>query len=186
MREAHNIGGRFQTHRRSDLRVQTGARNMIGIGVYDGSCRHQSVPCRSHWRWGLVMTELVEKFSVVTLMLVLVAVISLILGMGPPTTPTMIVFHLDGAGGGGAGAQSGSSCRPSRFNSFVFLFRLMVDVTPPGWPRSRRRRSRSTTRFRWRDRFSQHAQLSCCPVHLNTQPLLIDLEGPLHPLITVP
>ncbi|MFZ3160765.1 MAG: TRAP transporter permease, partial [Rhodoferax sp.] len=70
----------------------TGARNMIGIGVATAAAGI-IVGTVSLTGIGLVMTEIVELLSGgnLMLMLVLVAVISLILGMGLPTTANYIV-----------------------------------------------------------------------------------------------
>jgi hypothetical protein len=72
--------------------LEAGARNMIGIGVATAAAGI-IVGTVSLTGIGLVMTEVVELLSGgnLMLMLVLVAVISLILGMGLPTTANYIV-----------------------------------------------------------------------------------------------
>jgi TRAP-type uncharacterized transport system fused permease subunit len=84
----------FPPGRLSDLvdGLATGARNMIGIGVATAAAGI-IVGTVSLTGVGLVMTELVEILSGgnLMLMLVLVALISLILGMGLPTTANYIV-----------------------------------------------------------------------------------------------
>jgi len=83
---------------------------------------------------GLVMTELVELISGgnLMLMLALVAVISLILGMGLPTTANYIVVStLMAPVVVELGAQSGLLVPLIAVHMFVFYFGLMADVTPP-------------------------------------------------------
>ncbi len=111
----------------------TGARNMIGIaiatataGVIVGTVTLTGI--------GLAMTELVEVLSGGNLMvmLVLVAVISLVLGMGLPTTANYIVVStLMAPVIVALGAQSGLLVPLIAVHMFVFYFGLMADVTPP-------------------------------------------------------
>ncbi len=115
------------------LGLVQGARNMIGIaiataaaGIIVGTVTLTGV--------GAVMTDLVEVVSGgnIMLMLMFTALISLILGMGLPTTANYIVvsslmapviFQL--------GAQSGLIVPLIAIHLFVFYFGIMADVTPP-------------------------------------------------------
>ncbi len=111
----------------------TGARNMIGIGVATAAAGI-IVGTVSLTGVGLVMTELVELLSGgnLMLMLVLVALISLILGMGLPTTANYIVVStLMAPVVVELGAQSGLIVPLIAVHLFVFYFGLMADVTPP-------------------------------------------------------
>lgn len=111
----------------------TGARNMIGIGVATAAAGI-IVGTVSLTGVGLVMTELVELLSGgnLMLMLVLVAVISLVLGMGLPTTANYIVVStLMAPVVVELGAQSGLIVPLIAVHLFVFYFGLMADVTPP-------------------------------------------------------
>jgi TRAP transporter 4TM/12TM fusion protein len=113
--------------------LATGARNMIGIGVATAAAG-LIVGTVSLTGVGLVMTELVEAISGGNLMvmLVLVALISLILGMGLPTTANYIVVStLMAPVIVELGAQSGLIVPLIAVHLFVFYFGLMADVTPP-------------------------------------------------------
>src|SRR3546814_8021367 len=70
----------------------TGARNMIGIGI-DTATAGIIVGAVSQTGVGLVPADLVEIVSMGNIMLILIftAVLSLILGMGLPTTANYIV-----------------------------------------------------------------------------------------------
>ncbi|MBE0613054.1 MAG: TRAP transporter permease [Burkholderiales bacterium] len=110
-----------------------GARNMIGIGVATAAAGI-IVGTVSLTGIGLVMTEIVELISGGNLMvmLFLVAVISLILGMGLPTTANYIVVStLMAPVVVELGAQSGLLVPLIAVHMFVFYFGLMADVTPP-------------------------------------------------------
>jgi hypothetical protein len=113
--------------------LEAGARNMIGIGVATAAAGI-IVGTVSLTGIGLVMTEVVELLSGgnLMLMLVLVAVISLILGMGLPTTANYIVVStLMAPVVVELGAQSGLIVPLIAVHMFVFYFGLMADVTPP-------------------------------------------------------
>ncbi|MFN3297378.1 TRAP transporter permease [Caldimonas sp.] len=113
--------------------LATGARNMIGIGVATAAAG-LIVGTVSLTGVGLVMTELVEALSGgnLMLMLALVAVISLVLGMGLPTTANYIVVStLMAPVVVELGAQSGLIVPLIAVHLFVFYFGLMADVTPP-------------------------------------------------------
>ena len=110
-----------------------GARNMIGIGVATAAAGI-IVGTVSLTGIGLVMTEIVELVSGgnLMIMLFLVAVISLILGMGLPTTANYIVVStLMAPVVVELGAQSGLLVPLIAVHMFVFYFGLMADVTPP-------------------------------------------------------
>lgn len=110
-----------------------GSRNMIGIGVATAAAGI-IVGTVSLTGVGLVMTEIVELLSGgnLMLMLVLVAMISLILGMGLPTTANYIVVStLMAPVVVELGAQSGLIVPLIAVHLFVFYFGLMADVTPP-------------------------------------------------------
>ena len=113
--------------------LEAGARNMIGIGVATAAAGI-IVGTVSLTGIGLVMTELVELLSGgnLMIMLVLVAVISLVLGMGLPTTANYIVVStLMAPVVVDLGAQSGLLVPLIAVHLFVFYFGLMADVTPP-------------------------------------------------------
>ena len=83
---------------------------------------------------GLVMTEFVETVSAgnIIAMLLLVAFICLLLGMGMPTTASYIVVStLMAPVVVELGAQSGLVVPLVAVHMFVFYFGLMADVTPP-------------------------------------------------------
>jgi len=110
-----------------------GARNMIGIGVAT-SAAGIVVGTVTLTGIGLVMTEFVEFISGGQLMLILLftAIISLILGMGLPTTANYIVVStlmapviVD------LGAQNGLIVPLVAVHLFVFYFGILADDTPP-------------------------------------------------------
>ena len=111
----------------------SGARNMIGIGVAT-SAAGIVVGTVTLTGIGLVMTEFVEFVSGGNLMLILLftAIISLILGMGLPTTANYIVVStlmapviVD------LGAQNGLIVPLIAVHLFVFYFGILADDTPP-------------------------------------------------------
>jgi TRAP transporter 4TM/12TM fusion protein len=113
--------------------LTTGARNMIGIGVATAAAGI-IVGTVSLTGIGLVMTEVVELVSGgnLMLMLVMVAFISLVLGMGLPTTANYIVVStLMAPVVVELGAQNGLLVPLIAVHLFVFYFGLMADVTPP-------------------------------------------------------
>ena len=110
-----------------------GARNMIGIAIATAAAGIV-VGTVTLTGLGLVMTEFVELISGGNLMLMLIftAAISLILGMGLPTTANYIVVAtlmapvvVDLA------AQGGLMVPLIAVHLFVFYFGLLADVTPP-------------------------------------------------------
>ena len=111
----------------------TGARNMASIsiatataGIIVGAVSQTSI--------GAVLADVVEvlSFGNIALMLILVAVLCLILGMGLPTTANYIVVSSLLANViVELGAQSGLIVPLIAVHLFVFYFGLMADVTPP-------------------------------------------------------
>ncbi|PPC78004.1 C4-dicarboxylate ABC transporter [Pokkaliibacter plantistimulans] len=110
-----------------------GARNMIGIGIATATAGIV-VGAVSQTGVGLVLADLVEYLSMgnLLLMLVLTAVLSLILGMGLPTTANYIVVSaLLAPVIVELGQQSGLVVPLIAVHLFVFYFGIMADVTPP-------------------------------------------------------
>ncbi|MEQ8814587.1 MAG: TRAP transporter permease [Thalassobaculum sp.] len=110
-----------------------GARNMIGIAVATGAAGI-IVGTISLTGAHQVMGEFIEFLSGGNLMamLVLVAIFSLILGMGLPTTANYIVVSsLMAAVVVDVGAQNGLLVPLIAVHLFVFYFGIMADVTPP-------------------------------------------------------
>lgn len=110
-----------------------GSRNMIGIGLATATAGI-IVGTVSLTGIGQVMADFVEFLSGgnLILMLVLVAILSLILGMGLPTTANYIVVSsLMVAVVVELGAQSGLVVPLIAVHLFVFYFGIMADVTPP-------------------------------------------------------
>ena len=118
-----------------DLRegLITGARNMIGIGIATAAAGI-IVGAVSQTGVGLVLADLVELLSMgnLMLMLLLTALLSLILGMGLPTTANYIVVSsLLAPVIVALGAQNGLIVPLIAVHLFVFYFGIMADVTPP-------------------------------------------------------
>lgn len=110
-----------------------GARNMIGIGLATATAG-VIVGTVTLTGVGQVMADLVEFLSGgnLIMMLVMVGVLSLILGMGLPTTANYIVVSSLMAGVVvELGAQSGLIVPLIAVHLFVFYFGIMADVTPP-------------------------------------------------------
>ena len=111
----------------------SGARNMIGIGVATAAAGI-IVGTISLTGIGFVMSELVEFVSGgnVLLMLLLTAILSLVLGMGLPTTANYIVVSsLLAPVIVTVGAQNGLIVPLIAVNMFVFYFGILADDTPP-------------------------------------------------------
>jgi TRAP transporter 4TM/12TM fusion protein len=111
----------------------SGGRNMIGIGVATAAAGIV-VGTVTLTGIGLVMTEFVEFISGGNLMLILLftAVISLILGMGLPTTANYIVVStLMAPVIVSLGAQNGLIVPLIAVHLFVFYFGILADDTPP-------------------------------------------------------
>ena len=110
-----------------------GARNMIGIGIATATAGI-IVGAVSQTGVGLVLADLVEILSMgnLMLMLMLTAVLSLILGMGLPTTANYIVVSaLLAPVIVTLGQESGLLVPLIAVHLFVFYFGIMADVTPP-------------------------------------------------------
>lgn len=155
----------------------TGARNMIGIGIATATAGI-IVGAVSQTGVGLVLADVVEILSMGNLMLILLltAVLSLILGMGLPTTANYIVVSaLLALVIVQLGEQNGLLVPLIAVHLFVFYFGIMADVTPWwGSPPSRQRRSQGETRYGpvsrpsitacgpRRYRFCSSSTLTCC------------------------
>lgn len=110
-----------------------GARNMVVVavatataGIIVGTVTLSGV--------GLVMTEVVETLSRgnVLLMLVMVAMICLVIGVGLPTTANYIVVStLMAPVIVAVGAQNGLAVPLIAAHLFVFYFGLLADILPP-------------------------------------------------------
>jgi TRAP transporter 4TM/12TM fusion protein len=113
--------------------LSAGARNMIGIGVATAAAGI-IVGTVTLTGIGLVMTEFVEFVSGgnILAMLFFTAVISLILGMGLPTTANYIVVStLMAPVIVTLSAQSGMIVPLIAVHMFVFYFGILADDTPP-------------------------------------------------------
>jgi TRAP transporter 4TM/12TM fusion protein len=171
--------------------LEAGARNMIGIGVATAAAGI-IVGTVSLTGIGLVMTEVVELLSGgnLMLMLVLVAFISLVLGMGLPTTANYIVVStLMAPVVVELGAQNGLLVPLIAVHLFVFYFGLMADVTPPVGLASFAAAAiaRSDPIKTGVTAFGYSMRTAVLPFLFifNTQLLMIGLDGPWHLLITV-
>jgi hypothetical protein len=124
------------------------------------------------------------------LMLILVAFISLILGMGLPTTANYIVVStLMAPVVVELGAQSGLLVPLIAVHLFVFYFGLMADVTPPvglasfaaaAIAKADPLKTGVTAFF-----YSMRTAILPFLFIFNTQLLLMDLTGPMHLVLTV-
>lgn len=113
--------------------LSLGARNMIGIAVATATAGI-IVGTITLTGLGLMMTELIELISGgnVVLMLLLIAAVSLVLGMGIPTTANYIlVATLMAPVVVELGAQAGLAIPLIAVHLFVFYFGIMADITPP-------------------------------------------------------
>ncbi|MDO6545238.1 TRAP transporter permease [Photobacterium sanguinicancri] len=111
----------------------SGARNMIGIGVATAAAG-TVVGVVTLTGIGLVMTDFVEFISGgnIIMMLIFTAIISLILGMGLPTTANYIVVStLMAPVIVTLGAQNGLIIPLIAVHLFVFYFGILADDTPP-------------------------------------------------------
>ena len=133
-RKGESVGGKFKEGLR-DLTegLVAGARNMIGIGVATAAAGI-IVATVTKTPIGTELAGLVEQLSggILFIMLVLVALFSLVLGMGLPTTANYIVVSSLMAGVVvSLGAQEGLVVPLIAAHLFVFYFGIMADVTPP-------------------------------------------------------
>ncbi|MEZ7833906.1 MAG: TRAP transporter permease [Burkholderiaceae bacterium] len=168
-----------------------GARNMIGIGVATAAAGI-IVGTVSLTGVGLVMTEVVELLSGgnLMLMLFLVAIISLILGMGLPTTANYIVVStLMAPVVVELGAQSGLIVPLIAVHLFVFYFGLMADVTPPvglaSFAAAAIARTDPIKTGVTAFMYSMRTAILPFLFIFNTQLLLIGIDGPWHLFLTV-
>ncbi len=110
-----------------------GARNMIGIGIATAAAGI-IVGAVSQTGVGAALANVVEvlSFGNLLLILLLTAILSLILGMGLPTTANYIVVSSLLAGVVvQLGAENGLIVPLIAVHLFVFYFGIMADVTPP-------------------------------------------------------
>lgn len=113
--------------------LETGARNMIGIGIATATAGI-IVGVVALTGFGVQLSGIIEMLSMgnILLMLILVAVFSLILGMGLPTTANYIVVSsLMALVIVEVGRQNGLIVPLIAVHLFVFYFGIMADVTPP-------------------------------------------------------
>ncbi|PYF82462.1 TRAP transporter 4TM/12TM fusion protein [Marinomonas alcarazii] len=111
----------------------SGARNMASISIATATAG-VIVGVVSQTSVGAVLADVVEvlSFGNITLMLILVAILCMILGMGLPTTANYIVVSSLMAGViVDVGASNGLVVPLIAVHLFVFYFGLMADVTPP-------------------------------------------------------
>ena len=169
----------------------TGARNMIGIaiatataGIIVGTVTLSGI--------GLAMTELVEVLSGgnLMIMLILVAIICLVLGMGLPTTANYIVVStLMAPVIVELGAQTGLLVPLIAVHMFVFYFGLMADVTPPVGLASYAAAgiAKSEPMLTGLTAFSYSARTAILPFMFifNTQLLLIGIDNTFQLILTI-
>ncbi|WP_373820275.1 TRAP transporter permease [Glaesserella sp.] len=113
--------------------LESGARNMIGIGIATATAGI-IVGAVSLTGFGVQLSSIIEMLSMgnILLMLILVALFSLILGMGLPTTANYIVVSsLMAIVIVEVGKQNGLIVPLVAVHLFVFYFGIMADVTPP-------------------------------------------------------
>ncbi|OSQ47835.1 TRAP transporter permease [Marivita geojedonensis] len=113
--------------------LEAGARNMIGIGIATATAGI-IVGAVSQTGVGSALADVVEVLSGGNIMaiLVLTAILSLILGMGLPTTANYIVVSaLLAPVIVTLGQQNGLIVPLIAVHLFVFYFGIMADVTPP-------------------------------------------------------
>ncbi|PID66534.1 MAG: C4-dicarboxylate ABC transporter [Gammaproteobacteria bacterium] len=113
--------------------LETGAKNMIGIGIATATAGI-IVGVVALTNIGAPLASIVEMLSGgnILIMLIMVGVLSLILGMGLPTTANYIVVSSLLAGVVvEVGRQNGLVVPLIAVHLFVFYFGIMADVTPP-------------------------------------------------------
>jgi hypothetical protein len=118
---------------RRGARLHDGARNMIGIGVATATAGI-IVGAITLTGLGLRMTEFVEFVSQgnVIAMLLFIAFVCLVLGMGVPTTANyVLVATLMAPVVVELGAQAGLVIPLIAVHLFVFYYGIMGDITPP-------------------------------------------------------
>lgn len=113
--------------------LEVGAKNMIGIGIATATAGI-IVGVVSLTGFGVQLSSIIELLSMgnILLMLILVAIFSLILGMGLPTTANYIVVSsLMAVVIVEVGRLNGLVVPLIAVHLFVFYFGIMADVTPP-------------------------------------------------------
>ncbi len=169
----------------------SGGRNMIGIGVATAAAGI-IVGTVTLTGIGLVMTEFVEFISAgnLILMLLFTAVISLVLGMGLPTTANYIVVSsLMAPVIVTLGAESGLIVPLIAVHMFVFYFGILADDTPPvGLAAFAAAAISGGDPIRTGlQGFAYDIRTAILPFLFifNTELLMIGIEGPLHLVLTV-
>lgn len=169
----------------------SGARNMIGIGVATAAAGIV-VGTVTLTGIGLVMTEFVEFISGgnIMLMLLFTAVISLILGMGLPTTANYIVVStLMAPVIVTLGAEHGLLVPLIAVHLFVFYFGILADDTPPVGLAAYAAAAiaRSDPIKTGVQGFTYDIRTAVLPFMFifNTELLLIGVQGPFHLLMTI-
>ena len=168
-----------------------GARNMIGIGVATAAAGI-IVGTVTLTGIGLVMAEFVEFVSAGNLMLMLLftAIISLILGMGLPTTANYIVVSsLMAPVIVTLGAEQGLIVPLIAVHMFVFYFGILADDTPPvglGAFAAAAISGGDPIRTGLQG-FMYDIRTAILPFLFifNTELLMIGIEGPVHLVITI-
>ncbi|MFD0980871.1 TRAP transporter permease [Tropicimonas aquimaris] len=129
-----NLGGALRNGVRELIEgLEAGARNMIGIGIATATAGI-IVGAVSQTGVGSALADVVEVLSGGNIMaiLLLTAILSLILGMGLPTTANYIVVSaLLAPVIVTLGQQNGLIVPLIAVHLFVFYFGIMADVTPP-------------------------------------------------------
>ncbi|RXJ73327.1 C4-dicarboxylate ABC transporter [Veronia nyctiphanis] len=168
-----------------------GARNMIGIGVATAAAGIV-VGVVTLTGIGLVMTDFVEFISGgnIILMLLFTAIISLILGMGLPTTANYIVVStLMAPVIVTLGAQEGLIIPLIAVHLFVFYFGILADDTPPvGLAAFAAAAIAKDDPIKTGIQgFTYDIRTAILPFMFifNTQILLLDLDGPWHLFLTI-
>ncbi|WP_415888103.1 TRAP transporter permease [Neptuniibacter sp. QD37_6] len=169
----------------------SGARNMIGIGVATAAAGIV-VGTVTLTGIGLVMTEFVEFISggSIFLMLLFTAIISLILGMGLPTTANYIVVStLMAPVIVTLGAEHGLIVPLIAVHLFVFYFGILADDTPPVGLAAFAAAAiaRSDPIRTGIQGFTYDIRTAVLPFMFifNTELILIGIEGPVHLLMTI-
>ncbi|AUC53222.1 C4-dicarboxylate ABC transporter [Sagittula sp. P11] len=129
-----NLGGAMRNGFRELIEgLEAGARNMIGIGIATATAGI-IVGAVSQTGVGSALADVVEVLSGgnILAILFLTAILSLILGMGLPTTANYIVVSaLLAPVIVTLGQQNGLIVPLIAVHLFVFYFGIMADVTPP-------------------------------------------------------
>lgn len=169
----------------------SGARNMIGIGVATATAGI-IVGTITLTGIGQVMVEFIEIISGGNLMLILffTAIISLVLGMGLPTTANYIVVSsLMAPVVVQLGAENGLIVPLIAVHMFVFYFGILADDTPPvGLAAFAAAAISGGDPIRTGlQGFAYDIRTAILPFLFifNTELLMIGIEGPLHLVVTI-